>query len=125
MHELAKVKGGSYLAINDISNVQDFYLKMYGSLSTICNVNLNIAIQSNFIINKVYGMEEMYRYSLHNKTDTNNKILSSLFNTILIQAVYGKQYSFVVLVDIPQDIPMGTEVLNATVSPLGINAKYL
>ena len=125
MLQLAKIKGGSYLAVNDLYDVQDFYLKIYGSLSTICNTNLNLTIQSNFIINKVYGMEEMYRSSLYNKTDTNNKILSSLFSTVLIQIVYGKQYSFVVLVDIPKDIPIGTEILKATVSPLGLNAKYL
>ena len=110
MIELARVKGGSYLAVNDISNVQDFYLKMYGSLSTICNVNLNLTIQSNFAIKKVFGREEMYSSLLYYKTDTNNKIISSFFNTLFIQVVYGKYYSIVVLVDIPQDNPIGTEV---------------
>jgi uncharacterized protein with von Willebrand factor type A (vWA) domain len=35
MIDLTKVKGGSFLPVYDISDVQDFYLKMYGALSTI------------------------------------------------------------------------------------------
>ena len=47
------------------------------------------------------------------------------FKTKLIQVVFGKRYEFVALVDVPENTPVGTEVLNATISPLGITAKYL
>jgi hypothetical protein len=50
---------------------------------------------------------------------------SDTFNVKLIQVVYGKKYDFVLLVDVPKNTPNGTEVLNATVSSLGLNAKYL
>ena len=49
----------------------------------------------------------------------------SSFNVKLIQVIYGKKYDFTLLVDVPKSTPYGTEVLNATVSSLGLNAKYL
>jgi Mg-chelatase subunit ChlD len=125
MLNLAKIQSGSFLFVNDLADVQDFYLKIYGSLSTICNVNLNLTIQSSYTIKNISGIDDLYKASLSNKTDTNNKTILFSFNTVLIQVVSGKKYSYVVLVDIPKDTPFGTEVLNATVSPLGLNAKYL
>ena len=117
--ELAKAKGGGFFFIKQLSDVQDAYLYIFGSLSTVYDVNLNLTIQSNFKIEKVYGMEDMYQASLSNNT----KVYS--FNTVIIQVIYGKRYAYVVLVDIPPDTPYGTEVLNATISPLNISAKYL
>ena len=125
MWELAKVKGGSFLYVEKLKAVQDFYFTIYGALSTVCNVNINLTIQSSFTINKIYGMEDMYKASLTNETDNDNKLILFSFNTVLIQAVCGKQYAYVVLVDIPKGTPLGTEVLNATVSSLGLKAKYL
>ena len=119
MNKLSLIKDGGYFAIQRLLDVQDAYLKIYGSLSTICSVNVNLTIQSNFKIEKVYGMEDMYEASLKNDT----KI--STFQTTLIQVIYGKNYYFVVLVNIPENTPFGTEVLNATISPLGISKKYL
>jgi Mg-chelatase subunit ChlD len=119
MNKLSLIKDGGYFAIQRLLDVQDAYLKIYGSLSTICSVNVKLTIQSNFKIEKVYGMEDMYEASLKNNT----KI--SIFQTTLIQVIYGKNYYFVVLVFIPENTPFGTEVLNATISPLGISKKYL
>jgi hypothetical protein len=62
---------------------------------------------------------------LSNKIDTKNKPILFSFSTVLIQVVSGKKYSYVALVDIPRDTPYGIEFLNATESPLGLNAKYL
>ena len=117
MNEISKIRDGSYFYIQRLVDVQDAYVKIYGSLSTVCNVNLELIIESNYQIHKVYGMEDMYEASLKNSNST--------FNTKIIQVIYGKEYVFVVLVDIPENTTIGTEVLNATISPLGINAKYL
>ena len=104
MVELAKAKGGNFFYIRQLSNIQEAYLYIYGSLSNVYDVNLNLTIQSNFKIEKVYGMEDMYQASLSN----NSKVYS--FNTVIIQVIYGKRYAYVVLVDIPPDTPYGTEV---------------
>ena len=119
MVELARQKGGSFFYIRQLSDVQDAYLSIYGSLSTVYDVNQNLTIQSNFKIEKVPGMEDMHQASLSNNTGVYS------FSTVIIQVVYGKSYAYVVLVDIPPGTPYGTEVLNATISPLGISAKYL
>ena len=119
MNKLSLIKDGGYFFIQRLLDVQDAYLKIYGSLSTICFVNVHLTIQSNFKIEKVYGIEDMYEASLKNDTKT------SIFQTTLIQVIYGKNYVFVVLVNIPENTPFGTEVLNAKISPLGISKKYL
>ena len=108
MNNIALIRDGAYFNIDKLSDVNDAFLKIYGSLSTVSNVNVQLKIQSNFNITKVYGIETL-----------------SSFKVKLIQVVYGKKYDFTLLVDIPKDTPYGTEVLNATVSSLGLKAKYL
>ena len=115
MNKIALIKDGSYFNIDKLADVNDAFLKVYGSLSTISIVNVQLKIQSNFNITKVYGIEDMY--------DAN--MTSDTFNVKLIQVVYGRKYDFVLLVDVPKNTPYGTEVLNATVSSLGLKAKYL
>jgi hypothetical protein len=115
MNNIALIRDGAYFNIDKLSDVNDAFLKIYGSLSTVSNVNVQLKIQSNFNITKVYGIEDMY--------DAN--ITSDTFNVKLIQVVYGKKYDFTLLVDVPKNTPYGTEVLNATVSSLGLSAKYL
>ena len=70
------------------------------SLSTVCNVNLELIIESNYQKHKVYGMEDMYEASLKNDNIT--------FNAKIIQVIYGKEYVFVVFVNIPENTTIGT-----------------
>ena len=115
MNNIALIRDGAYFNIDKLGDVNDAFLKIYGSLSTVSNVNVQLKIQSKFHLTKVYGIEDMY--------DAN--ITSDAFNVKLIQVIYGKKYDFTLLVDVPENTPIGTEVLNATVSSLGLNAKYL
>ena len=121
MSSLSKIKDGGYFFIYRLSDVQDAFLKIYGALSTVLTVNLNLTLQSIFKIEKVYEIEDMYKSELKNDNDS----LSS-FNTKIIHVVYGKKYNYVVLVDIPNNTSIGTEVLNATTSPpLELYANYI
>ena len=115
MYNISQIKASSYFNIENLADVNDAYLKIYGSLSTVSNVNVQLKIQSKFNIIKVYGIEDMHEANMTSDT----------FNVKLIQVVYGRKYEFVLLVDVPKSTPNGTEVLNATVSSLGLNAKYL
>ena len=117
--KIARIRDSGFFPISQLIDVQEAYLKIYGSLSTICYINTQLIIESNFKIEKVYGMDEMYN------TTFNNKTAPYSFSTTLIQVIYGKTYGYVVMVDIPEDTPIGTEVLKATISPLGITANYL
>ena len=118
LNEIALIKDGSFFNIAKLSDVGDAFLKIYGSLSTVVDVNIELKIQSKFNIIDVYGKEDM-----HNASITNDTISS--FNVKLIQVIYGKKYDFVLLVDIPYTTPLGTEVLNAKVSKLDLFANYL
>ena len=100
MKQLATIKGGRYFSISRLLDVNDAYLQIYGGLSTVRNVNLELEIKSNFNIDNV-------------------------FKTTLIQVIYGMRYSFLVFVDVPESTTRGTEVLRATVSPLEKTAVYL
>ena len=115
LYELSKIKDGNYIFIERSEQVKEAYLKIYGSLSTVAYVNLELAVESKFPLNKVYGIDDMYQAS-----KTENK-----FNTKLLQVIYGKRYDFVFLVDVPDSTPYGTEILSAKVSPLGLNKNYL
>ena len=120
MTDLSKLKDGSFFFIRFLTDVKDAFLEIYGTLSSICEVNVKLTVQSNFEL-YIYGMDDMYNSSLVNKTDNT----PFTFSTIILQFIYGKNYPFVFLVNIPETTPKGTEVLNATVSPFGKTAKYL
>ena len=51
MHDLSLVKDGGYFYIKRLSMVQDVFLEIYGSLSTVNEVNITLMIQSNYEIN--------------------------------------------------------------------------
>ena len=117
MYEVSLIKDGGYFFIKRLSSVQDAFLKIYGSLSTNCEINVQFKITSNYEINKVYGMEYMNEPLLTNSNKD--------FTTTLIQFIYGKNYNFVFLVDIPKGTPSGTEILTVEVSPFGKKAVYI
>ena len=60
MNDISKIKDAGYFAIEKLSDVKEILLKIYGYLSTICNVNIQLIIQSDFVINRIYGIEDMY-----------------------------------------------------------------
>ena len=119
MESIAKVKQGGFYFIQRLKDLQIDYLQIYGSLSTVCAVNVILTIQSNFTIAKVSGMEDFYNTTL------NNSVKPNIFTTTLLQVISGKTTSYVVFVDVPLNTPYGTEVLRASISPQGISKKYL
>lgn len=116
LYELSKIKDGNFFYIEDNQQINDIVMKLYGSLSTVAYVNVKLIFQSNNCqLRKLYGEEEMYEiYKNINRIETT-----------LIHLFYGKKYSFVLFVRIPENITLGVELLNATIYPLGISAKYL
>lgn len=116
MYDVSMIKDGGYFFIKRLSMVQDAFLKIYGSLSTNCEINVQLKIVSNYEIKKVYGIEYMNEPKMTNDNKT--------FTTKLIQFIYGKNYPFVFLVDIPIDTAVGTEILTVEISPFGKSEKY-
>ena len=117
LNKIALIKDGAYFHIYIMKDVAEAYLKIYSSLSTVMDVNIQLVVQSKYNIMKVYGIEDMYEANIATET-------ISSFNVKIIQVIHGKKYEFVLLVDIPITTPIGTEVLNATVHKLGLKSKY-
>ena len=119
MSGISKIRDGGFFFIQEFAQIKTAFIQIYGFLSTVLESSLKLQAQSTFNIKTIYGMEDMYQSSLVNNT----KI--STFNVNLLQVTGGKTYSFVALVDIPEDTPYGTEVLNATLIGKNIHANYL
>lgn len=118
LRDIALTKDGNYFSIQFLTDVKKGFMTIYGGLSTVMDVNIELKIQSEFNIIKVYGKEDMHEAYIINDT-------LSTFIVKIIQVIYGKEYKFVLLVDIPKNTPKGTEVLNATVTKLGLKDNYL
>ena len=116
LNKIALIREGGYFNIRKLFMVKDYFLEIYGSLSTVYKVNVNIKVQSNFEIQKVYGIEDMNQASL---TD-----FGTNFSIILLHLVYGKIYQFVILLNITENIKVGDKVLNATISPFDKTITY-
>ena len=84
MYKLSKIRDGGYFFIRYLSTVKDAILEIYGSLSTNYKTNVELTLSSNYVINNVYGKEDLFYYSLRSGTP-------NTFNTKIIQFVYGKR----------------------------------
>ena len=115
MYKISLIRDGGYFFIRKLPMVQDAYLEIYGSLSTTCKINVELTVQSNFPIEKIYGIEDMYEASLIDK---------KTFRFKLIHFIYGKKYNYVALVNIPENTKINTVILSATVSPFGKTVNY-
>ena len=118
MRKLSLIRDGGYFFIRYLSTVNSAILEIYGSLSTNLKVNVELEFTSNYTIEKVMGMDDMYESKLISNTQ-------STFTTKLIQFVYGKSFNYVVLVNIPQDTKPGVEVLKARVPLFDKEVGYL
>ena len=118
MHDLSLIRDGGFFFIRYLSMVKDAILEIYGSLSTNYEINVGVSIYSNYKIEKVFGIEDMYQSSLlHFST-------KSEFKTKLIHFVYGKRYTYITLVNIPKDTKQGEIVLTAEIAPFGKKVDY-
>jgi hypothetical protein len=118
MKNIAKIKGGGYFPIKVLTDIQDAYLTIYGSLSTVCAVNVKLLIKTKFFINKIYGMNDMYQSYL-NYSETN----SSMFTVTILQLIHGQSINFVSLMDIPDNTPKNTEIMEANIEFSGKSQK--
>ena len=118
MNKISLIRDGAYFFIRYLSMVKDAILEIYGSLSTNFEVNVVINTISTYKINKVYGSEDMYQ----------SKITSTPpygFSTTIIHFVYGKKYDFILLVEIPDNVPKNQIIVTSVASPFEVKANYV
>ena len=118
MSSISKVRDGGYFFIKEVNEVKAAFIKIYGALSTIVDNNLHLRAQSAYRIDSIMGMDDMYQSTLTKKAPYT-------FDVNLLHVVGGKTYSFVAMVDIPDNTPYGTKVLTATIVGKNIVEHYL
>ena len=112
---------GGYYLIKEESMIPEAFSQLYGALSTVNYVNIELLILSNYYIKEIVGLKEMNsERKIYYDDDDNDKNYRIKLN----QIISGKRYTFNILVYIPQNIPLGSEVLNATILPIEITSHY-
>jgi hypothetical protein len=119
MNKLSKVRDGGYYNIRELSMVQNALNQIYGLLSTTYKVNVQIEINSEYPITKIYGIEDFYDAVPSTIEESIKK-----FSTTIIHLKHGKKYHFVLLLDIPSDTKDETKILEVSIPSLNKNEVY-
>ena len=116
MDKLSKVRDGGYYNIRELPMVQEALSKIYGLLSTTFKVNVEIEINSEFPIKKLYGIEDFY-----NAVPSTIEESIKQFKTTIIHFKHGKKYHFVLLLDIPSETRDEAKVLEVSIPSYSIH----
>ena len=94
MNTLANIRDGAFYFVQDYKKVIEYFVNVLGACMSMISENAKIVIKSKYDIKKVFGVEDLYSYVLK---DNKN------FETELLQLIGGKEYTFVLEVDVPDD----------------------
>ena len=94
MNTLANIRDGAFYFVQDYKKVIEYFVNVLGACMSMISENAKIIIKSKYDIKKVFGIEDLYSYVLK---DNKN------FETELLQLIGGKEYTFVLEVDVPDD----------------------
>ena len=109
-------RDGAFYAINDLVKTKDYVLNVIGAMRTTSYKNLIIEIESKYEIEKFYGYNHLSNYQISpDKKVINNKIY---------QFITGKDYTYVILVKIPDSVSIGDTIVVVRATFTDINEKY-
>ena len=94
MNTLANIRDGAFYFVQDYKKVIEYFVNVLGACMSMISENAKIIIKSIYDIKKIFGVEDLYNYVLK---DNKN------FETELLQLIGGKEYTFVLEVDVPDD----------------------
>jgi hypothetical protein len=105
MKKLAALRDGSFYYVIDYNKISEYFASVLGGcisvLSKKAKLNVNL-LNKNYKIVKIFGGENLYEYKL---SDDN-------FQTTMLQFICGKEYSFVLEININENnIKIGEELL--------------
>ena len=93
MNTLATIRDGSFYFVQEYKKIAEYFINVLGACVSMISEKAKLEINSKYKINKIYGLEDLYRYSLKEK----------YFETELLQLIAGKEYTYVMEVEIPDD----------------------
>jgi hypothetical protein len=101
--EFSDSRDGGYYAINNLVKIQDYVLNVIGAMRTTSYRNVRFVVKSKYNIEKVYGQTHLSNCTISQDKKTMN-------NTIF-QFITGKDYNYVLLLNIPNNISIGDKIL--------------
>ena len=113
MTNLANIRDGSFYFVEDIPKVKAYFVNVLGGCMSVIGNNLKIKMRTTFNIDKVFGLEDLFAYTLEEK----------YFETEILQLISGKEYTYVVELNIPNETSYGIELLNIEVKYVDLKGK--
>jgi uncharacterized protein YegL len=115
MNKLANIRDGSFYYVSEFKKVQDYFINVLGGCMSVFSNYVLINVNSYFDLKKVYGEEELYNYNLNDRH----------FKTELLQFISGKDYTFVLEIDLPHSIKKGDKILDVEIKYIDMNGKEI
>ena len=113
MNKLANIRDGSFYYVSEYKKIQDYFINVLGGCMSVISNYVLINVNSYFDLKKVYGEEELYNYNLNDRH----------FDTELLQFISGKDYTFVLEIDLPYSIKKGDKMLDVEIKYIDMNGK--
>ena len=101
-------RDGAFYSVNETNYyMMEYYvLNIIGAMRTTSFNFVNMKIESNYEITKIFGNNHLSNYSL---------IDSKIINNEVLQFISGKEYTYVIEVKLPDKIERGEKILNFNV----------
>lgn len=105
MNKLAHIRDGSFYFVDELSKVKPYFVNVLGGCMSVISNQIKVTVKSTFKIVKVFGLEDLFTY----------KIEDNYFETDLLQFISGKDYTYVLELEIPEETSYGIELLDVEV----------
>jgi hypothetical protein len=106
MNKLANIRDGSFFLVEDYKKVSEYFVSVLGGCVSVISKKVDLYVQ---LLNqkckmvKIFGEENLYSYELKPK----------FFKTSMLQFICGKEYTFVLEINIDEkEVKIGEDLLN-------------
>ena len=93
MNTLATIRDGSFYYVQEYKKVAEYFVNVLGACVSMISEKAKLSIKTKYKITKMHGLEDLYTYNLKD----------TYFETELLQLISGKEYTYVLEMEIPDD----------------------
>lgn len=114
MNKLANIRDGSFFLVEEYNKVSEYFVSVLGGCVSVVSKKSDLKVEllnKKCKIVKIFGEKNLYSYDLKKGS----------FKTTMLQFIYGKDYTYVLEIKIDNDVKIGDELLNITLSYEDIN----
>lgn len=118
MNRLANLRDGSFYYVEELKNVQDYFVNVLGGcMSVLCDkAELTISLlDEKSKIKKVFGADNLYQYELKDNS----------FKATILQVIAGKEYTFVMEVQLSDLLSINQELFKIELQYEDLNTKEI